>query len=102
LPYTSYFCTRSLHDALVIFLGKMTEPEAVLASCDLFVLTSETESFGLAALEAMACGVPVVSTDAGGTSEVEARSFPFHWSARTRSEEHTSELQSRENLVCRL
>ena len=54
----------------VLFLGKLTEPEAVLASCDLFVLASETESFGLAALEAMACGVPVVSTDAGGTSEV--------------------------------
>lgn len=54
----------------VLFLGKMTEPEAVVASSDLFVLTSETESFGLAALEAMACGVPVVSTDAGGTSEV--------------------------------
>jgi N-acetyl-alpha-D-glucosaminyl L-malate synthase BshA len=54
----------------VCFLGKMTDPEAVVASCDLFVLTSETESFGLAALEAMACGVPVVSTDAGGTPEV--------------------------------
>lgn len=54
----------------VLFLGKMTDPEAVLASCDLFLLASETESFGLAALEAMACGVPVVSTDAGGTSEV--------------------------------
>jgi glycosyltransferase involved in cell wall biosynthesis len=48
----------------------MTDPEAVLASCDLFVLASETESFGLAALEAMACGVPVVSTNAGGLSEV--------------------------------
>lgn len=54
----------------VLFLGKMTDPEAVLASCDLFVLASETESFGLAALEAMACGVPVVSTNAGGLSEV--------------------------------
>ncbi len=54
----------------VCFLGKMTDPEAIVASCDLFLLTSETESFGLAALEAMACGVPVVSTDVGGTSEV--------------------------------
>lgn len=54
----------------VFFLGKMTEPESILANCDLFVLTSETESFGLASLEAMACGVPVVSTNTGGTPEV--------------------------------
>ncbi|MBK8613036.1 MAG: N-acetyl-alpha-D-glucosaminyl L-malate synthase BshA [Flavobacteriales bacterium] len=54
----------------ILFLGKITRPEDVLGSCDLFVLTSETESFGLAALEAMACGVPVVSTDTGGTPEV--------------------------------
>jgi glycosyltransferase involved in cell wall biosynthesis len=48
----------------------MTRPEEVMASCDLFALTSESESFGLAALEAMACGVPVVSTDTGGLPEV--------------------------------
>jgi N-acetyl-alpha-D-glucosaminyl L-malate synthase BshA len=54
----------------VLFLGKMTDPEEIVASCDLFLLTSETESFGLAALEAMASGVPVVSTTAGGTPEV--------------------------------
>ncbi|MGV3636506.1 MAG: N-acetyl-alpha-D-glucosaminyl L-malate synthase BshA [Flavobacteriales bacterium] len=54
----------------ILFLGKMTRPEEVMASCDLFALTSDSESFGLAALEAMACGVPVVSTDTGGLPEV--------------------------------
>ena len=61
---------RAIDCESITFLGKMTAPEDVVASCDLFLLASETESFGLAALEAMACGVPVVSTNTGGTPEV--------------------------------
>ena len=44
--------------------------EDILAIADLFLLTSEYESFGFAALEAMAAGVPVVSTNAGGLPEI--------------------------------
>lgn len=52
------------------FVGKQEQMEDILAIGDLFLLTSEYESFGLAALEAMAAGVPVVSTNAGGLSEI--------------------------------
>ncbi len=56
------------HD--VRFLGKLDTIEEALSLADLFLLTSEKESFGLAALEAMACEVPVISSDAGGIPEV--------------------------------
>lgn len=52
------------------FVGKQEQMEDILAIADLFLLTSEYESFGLAALEAMAAGVPVVSTTAGGLKEI--------------------------------
>lgn len=52
------------------FVGKQEQMEDILAIGDLFLLTSEYESFGLAALEAMAAGVPVVSTNAGGLGEI--------------------------------
>jgi len=54
----------------VKFIGKSTEISPILCITDLFLLPSETESFGLAALEAMACHVPVVSSNTGGLPEV--------------------------------
>jgi N-acetyl-alpha-D-glucosaminyl L-malate synthase BshA len=54
----------------VIFLGKVRDTAHVLEISDLFLLPSETESFGLAALEAMAVGVPVISSNTGGIPEV--------------------------------
>src|ERR1041385_446460 len=54
----------------VRFLGKQDPVEELLSVSDLFILPSETESFGLAALEAMACQVPVISTNTGGLPEV--------------------------------
>lgn len=54
----------------VIFLGKINDTAHVLEISDLFLLPSETESFGLAALEAMAMGVPVISSNTGGIPEV--------------------------------
>lgn len=54
----------------VRFLGKLEAVEEVLSVSDLFLMPSEKESFGLAALEAMACEVPVISTNAGGIPEL--------------------------------
>jgi len=54
----------------VRFLGKVDNVGDVLRGADLFLLPSATESFGLAALEAMACGVPVIASAAGGIPEV--------------------------------
>lgn len=54
----------------VRFLGRQDAIEELLAICDLFIMPSENESFGLAALEAMACEVPVISSNSGGLPEV--------------------------------
>jgi N-acetyl-alpha-D-glucosaminyl L-malate synthase BshA len=54
----------------VRFLGKLDVVEEVLSVSDLFIMPSEKESFGLAALEAMACEVPLISTNTGGLPEL--------------------------------
>ena len=54
----------------VRFVGRQEQIEEILAISDLFLLPSDYESFGLAALEAMAAGVPVISTNAGGLPEI--------------------------------
>ncbi|WP_420576332.1 N-acetyl-alpha-D-glucosaminyl L-malate synthase BshA [Ekhidna sp.] len=63
-------CTEDIR-----FLGKLEAVEEVLSVSDLFLMTSEKESFGLAALEAMACEVPVISTNAGGLPELNKEGY---------------------------
>ncbi|MBS1950482.1 MAG: N-acetyl-alpha-D-glucosaminyl L-malate synthase BshA [Bacteroidetes bacterium] len=55
------------------FLGKLEAVEEVLSVADLFLMPSEKESFGLAALEAMACEVPVISSNSGGLPELQVQ-----------------------------
>lgn len=58
------------HQHRVIYLGKQDDVAEILSQMDLMLLPSEQESFGLVALEAMACGIPVISTNTGGLPEV--------------------------------
>ena len=69
------FCrNKGISDDLKV-LGKVKDTERVLGIADLFLLPSESESFGLAALEAMSCGVPVISSNTGGIPEVNENAF---------------------------
>ena len=65
----------------VIFFGNSNEIDKILCFSDLFLLPSISESFGLAALEAMAFGVPVISTNAGGIPEVNKHGYSGFLSA---------------------
>lgn len=73
-------CREIANGEHIRFLGKIDVVEEILSICDLFVLPSETESFGLAALEAMACQVPVISTNTGGLPEVNLNGFSGYMS----------------------
>ena len=64
------FCQQKGIEEKVLFLGNSSEINKILCFSDLFLLPSEKESFGLAALEAMASGVPVISSNTGGLPEV--------------------------------
>lgn len=73
--------TRSCKDCGDIkFIGKQEQMEDLLPLADLFLLTSEYESFGLAALEAMAAEVPVISTNAGGLPEININGYSGYMS----------------------
>jgi N-acetyl-alpha-D-glucosaminyl L-malate synthase BshA len=65
-----YLCQELGIQDKVIFFGNSNEIDKILSYSDLFLLPSETESFGLAALEAMAWSVPVISSNSGGLPEV--------------------------------
>lgn len=59
----------------VFFVGNSSEVDKILCFSDLFLLPSEKESFGLAALEAMVCGSPVISSNTGGLPEVNIQGY---------------------------
>jgi N-acetyl-alpha-D-glucosaminyl L-malate synthase BshA len=64
------YCRENHICGSITFIGSLPLVEEVLVGADLFLLPSESESFGLAALEAMSCEVPVIATNAGGVPEV--------------------------------
>lgn len=72
-PMAEELCRKTGFCDDIRFVGKQEQMEEILAVSDLFLLPSEYESFGLAALEAMAAGVPVISTNAGGLPEIQVQ-----------------------------
>ncbi len=79
-PYAESICRDCVASDNIRFLGKQEQMEDILPISDLFLLPSEYESFGLAALEAMAAEVPVISTNAGGLPEININGFSGYMS----------------------
>ncbi|MBS1496074.1 MAG: N-acetyl-alpha-D-glucosaminyl L-malate synthase BshA [Bacteroidetes bacterium] len=79
-PYLESMTRDCSPCAEVKFLGRQDQMEDLLSIADLFILTSEYESFGLAALEAMAAQVPVISTNVGGLPEININGFSGYMS----------------------
>ena len=69
-PLVERMCREAAICDKVVMIGKVRNTQPILSISDIFLLPSETESFGLAALEAMAVGVPVISSNTGGIPEV--------------------------------
>ncbi|MEZ5330509.1 MAG: N-acetyl-alpha-D-glucosaminyl L-malate synthase BshA [Thermoanaerobaculia bacterium] len=69
-PQVEHYCRQSGICDSITFIGGVQSVEELLVGADLFLLPSETESFGLAALEALSCEVPVIATRVGGLPEV--------------------------------
>jgi N-acetyl-alpha-D-glucosaminyl L-malate synthase BshA len=69
-PQVEHYCRENDICDSITFLGGVQSIEELLVGADLFLLPSETESFGLAALEALSCEVPVIATRVGGLPEV--------------------------------
>jgi N-acetyl-alpha-D-glucosaminyl L-malate synthase BshA len=87
----------------VIFFGNSNEIDKILSYTDLFLLPSETESFGLAALEAMAWGVPVISSNSGGLPEVNFEGVSGYLSDVGNVDEmaeNALKILSDENVLC--
>ena len=74
-PHLEDLTRHCKESAEIKFLGKQEQMEGLLPIADLFLLPSEYESFGLAALEAMAAEVPVISSNAGGLPEINVNGF---------------------------
>ena len=70
-------CKKKGITSKVLFVGNSNEVDKILCFSDMFILPSEHESFGLVALEAMACGVPVISSNAGGLPEVNIQAVSY-------------------------